>query len=256
MRKEEEQASQETVQQPTESRRDHFRNGFAGRHPDVNMDDEEAYYGALEDEYNNREEELKRHRADNERLNNMFMENPEAAYFMTDLIDGKTPLGETLIRRFGATFKDALDDPSEENVKAFAAALDDHAKRVKESERLQAEFEKNIDQSETNIEQWQATHKVSGEQIDAMREYLTSQFSNLLVGLVTPDMLDFAYKGMNYDTAVNAAEEQGQAAGRNERIQEKLRKGKSDGVPLIQGGGRASSRGRMGSIFDVARGAR
>lgn len=223
------------------SRRDMFREGFASRHPDIDMNDEEAYYGALDDEYNAREEELGRHRDNNKKLNKMFMENPNAAYFMNDLIDGKEQMGVALMRQFGETFKEAVDDPTEANVKAFADALDAHAAKIKEDERLQDEFEKNADASEATIEDWAAAHNATPEQIDAVREFINQQFSNLIVGKISPELLDFAYKGLNYDNDVAAAEENGAAQGRNERIQEKLRKGKGDGVPSIQGGAKAKS---------------
>lgn len=254
--KEKDNTAQQQQQQTPPSRRDTFRKGFASRHPDVNMEDEEAYYGALDDEYNANEQELAKHRENNKRLNSMFMENPNAAYFMNDLIDGKEQMGVALMRHFGQTFKDAVDDPTEENVKAFADALEEHSKKVKENDRLQQEFEANADASETTIEQWASQHKVGIEQVDAMREFINDQFSKLLVGIITPDMLDFAYKGLNYDNAVVAAEEKGAAAGRNAQIQEKMRRGKGDGVPLIQGGAKAGGKQKASSIFDLANSAR
>lgn len=227
-------------QEAQKSRRDMFREGFASRHPDINMDDEEAYYGALDDEYNTREEELNKHRDNNKKLNEMFMQNPNAAYFMNDLLDGKEQMGVALMRQFGETFKDAVDDPTEANVKAFADALDEHAANIRKNDQLQEEFEKNADESETTIENWAAEHNATPEQIDAVREFINTQFANLIVGKISPELLDFAYKGLHYDTDVVAAAESGAAQGRNERIQEKMRKGKGDGVPNIQGGAKAN----------------
>lgn len=217
------------------SRRDSFRKKFSARHPDVNMDDEEAYYGALEDEYNSNNEELSKHRETNKKLNEMFLENPNAAFFMTDLLDGKEQIGISLMRRFGQTFKDAIDDPSEENVKAFADALDENASKIKENDRLQAEFEKNADASEAIIEEWAKSKDMTPDQVDAIREFINTQFGNLLVGIITPEMLDFASKGLSYDKDVAAAEETGAAMGRNEKIKERMKKGKGDGMPMITG---------------------
>lgn len=238
---------------PAKSRREKFREGFSSRHPDVNIDDEEAYYGALDDEYNQREEEIGKYRSDNEKLNNMFMENPHAAYFMNDLIDGKEQLGVALMRQFGETFRDAVTDPTEENVKAFADALDEHAAKIKENEALQAEFEQNADASEATIEAWAVEHKASGEQIDAMREFINNQFASLLSGVITKELLDFAFKGLNYDKDVVAAAESGAAQGRNEKIQEKMRKAKGDGMPMIQGGAKQTPVAKDRFLQDTAR---
>ena len=243
--------SENNVQETSKSRRDTFRESFASRHPDVNMEDEEAYYTALDDEYNSREEELKRNRENNEKLNNMFLENPNAAYFMNDLLDGKKQMGVALIEQFGELFKDAVNDPSPENVKAFADALDAHAKQIKKNDELQAQFEQNVDASETTIENWATEHKATPEQIDAMREFINTQFGNLVTGIITPEMLDFAYKGLNYDKDVAAAEETGEATGRNQRIQEKMRKGKGDGMPMIAGGRQAQTKNKDGFLANA-----
>lgn len=244
-----EQGSQE---QAKKSRRDTFRENFSTRHPDVNMDDEEAYYGALDDEYNANAEELRRNRENNEKLNNMFLENPNAAYFMNDLLDGKKQMGVALMEQFGDLFKEAVNDPSPENVKAFADALDAHAKQIKKNDELQAQFEQNVDASETTIENWAQEHKATPEQIDAIREFINQQFGNLIAGIISPEMLDFAFKGLNYDKDVAAAEESGQAAGRNQRIEEKMRKGKGDGMPMIAGGGRAQTRPKDNFLASAA----
>lgn len=242
-----------TAQEQRKSRRDTFRENFATRHPDVNMDDEEAYYAALDDEMSSRDEELNRYRTDNEKLNNMFLENPQAAYFMNDLLDGKKQMGVALMEHFGDLFKDAVNDPTAENVKAFADAIDEHAKRIKENDELQAQFERNVDNSETTIESWTAAHKATPEQVDAMREFINAQFGNLVAGIITPEMLDFAYKGLNYDKDVAAAEESGQAAGRTQRIKEKVKKGKGDGMPMIAGGGQARTKPKDDFLANATR---
>lgn len=223
-----------------ESRRDAFRRGFAERHPDVDMDDEDAYYGALADEYDQQQGELTRYRDDNDKLNRLFAEHPNAAYFMNDLIDGKTPMGVALMREFGETFRDAVEDPTEENVKAFSDALAEHAERIKEDERLQAEFEQNAAATEQTIADWAKTHNADQQQMDAVRDFINAEFANLITGRITPELLDFAWKGLHYDQDVAAAEETGAAQGRNEKIAETMKRGSGDGVPVIGGGRRAA----------------
>lgn len=244
----EQQAMEQTEQaEPKKSRRDSFREGFATRHPDIDMDDEEAYYGALDDEYNSREEELNRNREDNKKLNDMFMENPEAAYLFNDILDGKEQLGVSLMRHFGQTFKDAVDDPTDENVKAFAKAMEDHAAKIKENDELEDAFEKNAEASQETIDQWASEKGLNPEQVAATRDFINAQFANMLSGYISRDMLEMAYKGLNYDKDVAAAEETGAAQGRNEKIKEQLRKGKGDGMPMIQGG--ANTQGKPKDNF-------
>ena len=149
----------------------------------------------------------------------------------------------------------AADEAPADNapdVKAFADALDAHAKQIKKNDELQAQFEQNVDASETTIENWAQQHKATPEQIDAISEFINQQFGNLIAGIISPEMLDFAFKGLNYDKDVAAAEENGQAAGRNQRIEEKMRKGKGDGMPMIAGGGRAQQRPKDNFLASAA----
>lgn len=222
-----------------ESRSKTFKAKFAERHPDVDMEDDEAYYGALDDEYTARDAELSEYKSNTEKLNNLFANNPNAAYFMNDLIDGKEQLGVALMRNFGYLFKEAVDDPSDENIKAFADALDEHAERVKKNEALQAEFEKNVTASRELIDTWASERGLTAEQVDAVQGYINGEFANLLSGTITPEMLEFAYKGLQYDADVEAAERKGVVAGRNARIDEQLRTKQGDGIPMI-GGGKSS----------------
>ena len=41
------------------SKRDMFRERFQQRHPDVNMDDDEAFYGQMNDDFDSQENDLK-----------------------------------------------------------------------------------------------------------------------------------------------------------------------------------------------------
>lgn len=236
------------------SRRDTWREGFKSRHPDVDMDDEEAYYGALSDEYDTREAELTRNRESNEKINNMFLENPNAAYFMTDLLDGKKPMGVALMEQFGPLFKEAVDDPSPENVKAFGDALAKHAERVKKEEELQEQYEANYDHSQDVLDKWQADNGVDDATRDKVSDYINAQFANILSGIITPEMLDFAMRGLNHDKDVAAAEENGRRSGRNERIDERLRRGRGDGVPRIGGGGVGDGKPSDGFLARAAQG--
>ena len=85
------------------------------------------------------------------------------AYFMNDLLDGKKQMGVALMEHFGDLFKEAVNDPTPENVKAFADALDEHAKQIKKNDELQAQFEQNVDASETTIEDWAQQHNATPE---------------------------------------------------------------------------------------------
>lgn len=224
------------------SQKETFMEGFKGRNPDVNVDDEEAFYGGLQNEYDSREQQLARTRDLDEKMNKMFEENPTSAYFLNDLMSGNNTLAVSLLKNFGPVIKAALDDPTEENQKAFADAMEEYSKRIKETEEIQAQFEKNVEDSDKTIEEWCQQNNVNDEQLGKIKEFISTQFANYLSGITTTEMLDFALRGINYEKDVTAAEQNGRAAGRTERIKETMRKGKGDGMPMMAGGGKAGEK--------------
>ena len=221
-------------------RRDTFLDGLKQRRADAGADeidweDPEARYGAIEDEYNANQEELTRHRENNAKLNNMFAENPNSAYFMNDLINGENA-AVTLTRNFGDVFQDAILDPTEENVKALADAMDEYRKRLKQSEEAEMEFQQNAAQSRSDIDAWKQQNNLSDDQVSQAMDFIDEQFQNLLVGKTTPELLDFALKAQNFDSAVAEATEEGRKEGRGEQLTEQLKKPTNgDGMPAASG---------------------
>lgn len=227
---------------PKKSNRDVFWAGFAERHPDTDMQDREARYAVLQQEYADRDEELSRYRDSNNKLNEMFKENPESAYFLNSMADPNEKMGVTLLRYFGPLFKAAIEDPTPENQEAFTNALEEHAERLKEDERLQEEFDNNITESEAVISEWADRKGLNEDELNGVRDCITKMFTDYLQGKVTTDILDAAYKSINYENDVNKARKEGEVQGRNEQITEKLRKTEGDGIPAIVGGGRANTK--------------
>lgn len=234
------------------SRRDQHLERLRKKYPEKKFEDDEEIYGQISDDYDNYETELEGYRGREKSLSDMFAADPRSAQFLTDMHNGNDPvLG--LVRNFGVEIKDVLDDPEMQD--KIAEANKDYVERVANSKKLDEEYEKNMDTTLETLRQFQAERGMSDEQIDKLVELLLGIVRDGVMGKFSTETLDMASKALNYDADVAAAGEEGEIAGRNAKVVEKLRKSKKgDGTAPIGGknGQGAAPTRKEQSMFDLA----
>lgn len=222
-----------TEEEVKKSRRDAFRERMANRYPDLQMDDEEAFYGRVDDDYTDYEKQIEDYRGREKELADMFTSNPRSAVFLTQWRKGGDPVAE-FIRMYGADFKAALEDPA--NADKIAEANKEFADRVADEDRLEGEYNTNIQQSLSDIQKYQEENGLTDEQVGNAMNFLQKVAMDMIVGKIPVDVLQMALNAMNYDKAVETAGMEGEVRGRNAKIREQLRKrNSSDGVPSMAG---------------------
>ncbi len=234
------------------SRRDQQLERLRKKYPEKKFEDDEEIYGQISDDYDQYEQELDGYRGREKSLSDMFAADPRSAQFLTDMHNGTDPvLG--LVRNFGVEIKDVLDDPEMQD--KIAEANKDYVERVANSKKLDEEYDKNMDTTLKALRQFQSERGMSDEQIDKVVEFLLGVVRDGVMGKFSTETLDMACKALNYEADVAAAGEEGEVAGRNAKITEKLRKSnKGDGTAPLggkngQGGGSQRS---SKSMFDLA----
>lgn len=234
------------------SRRDQHLERLRKKYPEKKFEDDEEIYGQISDDYDNYEAELEGYRSREKSLSDMFAADPRSAQFLTDMHNGIDPvLG--LVRNFGVEIKDVLDDPEMQD--KIAEANKDYLERVANSKKLDEEYEKNMDTTLETLRQFRAERGMSDEQIDKLVELLLGIVRDGVMGKFSTETLDMASKALNYDADVAAAGEEGEIAGRNAKVVEKLRKSKKgDGTAPIGGknGQGAAPTRKEQSMFDLA----
>lgn len=234
------------------SRRDQHLERLRKKYPEKKFEDDEEIYGQISDDYDNYEAELEGYRSREKSLSDMFAADPRSAQFLTDMHNGIDPvLG--LVRNFGMEIKDVLDDPEMQD--KIAEANKDYLERVANSKKLDEEYEKNMDTTLETLRQFRAERGMSDEQIDKLVELLLGIVRDGVMGKFSTETLDMASKALNYDADVAAAGEEGEIAGRNAKVVEKLRKSKKgDGTAPIGGknGQGAAPTRKEQSMFDLA----
>ncbi|MCF0202153.1 MAG: hypothetical protein HUK08_02195 [Bacteroidaceae bacterium] len=224
--------------------------------PDMDMSDAVQRHKAVVGRHKRMRGEIDRYKSNNDKLNALFAENPNAAYFMNDMMSGmsKGDIVNSFLSNFGEDFKAILEDPTDENKERFAKSLEGYAERCQEDERIIAELEKNEAETRQTIADWVAAKKFDEAQKAAVITSLSEMANNFLARKITAEMLEAAYKSANYDDAVKAAREEGLAEGRNETIRKKTRAAVGDGMPIVQGGGGAKGGGKPKDRFLAALG--
>lgn len=243
--------------QEVKSKKDSFRERFASRYPDVNMDDEDAVYGQLSTDYDHFDQNNQRQ----DDFNKMLQDYPQAPGLITGMLTKKNEDGSDfsfvgyLIDALGEDFVEAIEGDAEarkrleENEKK---KLDASEKLAKDKEQLAA----NMEQEDGELDAAIKEAKKKPEEVSDLIEWLYKRSDDgeehdddgfvwraIRYGLKKDDFLRL-FQIKDFDSAVAAAEENGYKRGRNEKIdqQKQLHEGRRGGKKDINvngGGGNA-----------------
>lgn len=187
-------------------------------------------------------------------MSNMFRENPQAAFFLNDMREGKDPV-MSLVRRLGVEVKDVLDDPAMQD--KIEEANKEYLDRVAKSRQLDEEYERNMETTlNKTLPEYMQQNGLSEEDIDAICAAWIQIIRDGIMGILKPETITLIAKALNHDTDVANAQEEGEVAGRNSKIVEKMRNSKKgDGIQNLNGrNGTPSQRAnKPQSVFDLAR---
>lgn len=244
---------QGTQAPPAKGKRDTVLERLKARHPDKDFADDEAMYGQILDDSDAREQELGGYRDREKAFSDLFTSDPRSAKFLTDWKNGKNP-AVALVEMFGDDFVEELKDPAKQEELAKASKA--FAARIAKEKEYDEEYTKNIDESRTMIEQLQQEQGLSDDDIDRAMAFLVGIMKDGILGKFSKESVLMALNALDHDADVAAAQEEGEVAGRNAKINEKLRKqSKNDGTANLAGknaGGNGRPQVRRPALFELA----
>lgn len=205
------------------SKREALLERLKGRYPDMPFEDEEEIYGRINDDYDDYEKGMGEYKKREEELSGMFTADPRSASFLSNWRKGEDPTIQ-LIRQFGTDIKDAIDDP--DKLEAIAEANKEYVDRVSKEKELEEVYEENLKNSLSALEALQAEMGMSDDEIDEAMALLTEIASDFIIGKITPETMKMVFNAINHDADVEQAAIEGEARGKNTKIEEKLRKAK------------------------------
>lgn len=235
------------------SKRELLNERMKGKYPDMDFSDDEVLAGRINDDYDDYESQLNGYRDNEKKITDLFNADPRSASFMIGWSEGADPAVE-LVRQFGTDIKEAIDDP--ERQEAIAAANKEYLERVAKEKELEETYQANLAESLKNIDELQAKHGLTDEQVDEAMALVLQIANDAVVGKFTPETIEMAMKAINHDVDVDEAALEGEIRGKNTKIEETLKRNEAgDGVAALAGKNNIPPKRAGQSIFDEARGA-
>lgn len=237
---------------PVKSRREQFGERLKQKYPDREYADDEALFGQIDDDYADYDNQLNEYRERESRITDMMARDPRSAQFIVDMSNGEDPFIK-LIERLGIDgVTDLLNNP--EKKEKYVEANKNFLERVAKEKELEELYDRNFTESLSMIDQIQQERGLSDETVDAAYDWLKKIANDAIVGIYSRENFEMALKAITHDADVENARVEGTVAGRNAKIEEKLRKPKTgDGTPNLAGSNNAPGKSGPRSIFDEAR---
>ena len=236
------------------SRRDQHLERLRTKYPEKKFEDEEEIFGQISDDYDSFEAENGAMKEREKSLSNMFRENPQAAFILNDMRQGGDPV-LSLVKRLGIEVRDVMDDPAMQD--KLEAANKEYLERVARSRQLDEEYEQNMETTlNKTLPEYQQQNGLSDEQIDAIGAAWIQIIREGIMGILSPETITLIANALNHDADVANAQEEGEVAGRNAKIVEKMRNSrKGDGISNLNGrnGTPSQNANKPQSVFDLAR---
>lgn len=219
---------EKTDNQAVKTSRERLRDRLSSRYPDRQfigedgidaqdvMDDstEELFgeYEARENEYNTHSKRLNDLFASDARIGGLFLRWAEGGNILEHLID-----------EFGDEFLDALG--SEEGKAKFLEAQNRWLDRVSKNKAADEEAQTNFQKSIETLNAFQQEHNLTDEEAIAVFDKVHKIGSDMVRGIYEKESLELALNAINHDKDVKVARAEGELAGKNAKIKEKMRSG-------------------------------
>lgn len=242
--------------QEVTSNKQKWNDNFAQRHADIDSSDEEAYYGAINDDYANYDEKIKGYEEDNKRVSDMLAENPAFAQMLVAAHNGGNPW-KVLAQIGGESLIELMKNPEDEELaQNVLEGMNEYAEKVKESKALEEEAANNVGPSVEALLQVIDENGLDDEKADELCTLWQTIQQDALVNKVTKETWEMLAKAVMHDENVATAETEGEMRGKNAKMQvEKnhILKGASPTAMRGQGGGpREENTGNAGSGFKLS----
>jgi len=200
-----------------QSARDGFRSRVSQRYPELNMEDEDAYYGQM----NSLMDENEEFENNSRRMRESMGKSPlmvEMLYAARNQ-ENFDPL--VYFVEQGLDLDALRDDP--EYAKAIGEARAKYLETQSKRKEIEQAVETNMPSSMEAVNAKAAELGLSEEDTKAVLASMYEDMENLIKGIVDPEKFALCAKGRTHDADVESAREEGVASGLNTAVTDKLR---------------------------------
>lgn len=224
------------------SSRDKLRDRYAKRYPERDFGGENSE-SSIDDEIiaelEGYDAEIQGYRDNDKKIKDLFNSDPRSGRFLVSWAAGGGNPIQYILDIFGPDIQEALQ--SEEGRAKIVESTNAYLERKAQEEAGEAERMANYEQSINDLAAFADEKGLSEEQAIAIFEKINQIGFDVIEGRYTREAYEMAYNAMNYDTDVETARKEGEVAGKNKKIEERLAKVEKplDMPPSVGGQGAA-----------------
>lgn len=196
-----------------------FSKRFAKRHSDIDFEDKEARYGAMNDDA----DMLSKYEESGKALSDIMDNNKWFAAVLMKMQHNPDMNPVEAMADFGVDIQAALQDPDE--AKKVAEIIAKHQEAVAEQKKHADELMKNLRKSR------QTASEIFGDDAGEMWEKFFDIIGEAENGIVSKETWQLFMNGNNYDSDLASAREESAMQARNEKIQNKIRSSATECIP-------------------------
>ena len=205
--------------------RDRLKERYSKKYPDRDFAGEDAV-NAIDDEVIAELEafdaELEGYKANDKKIKDLFNTDPRSGRFLVSWAAGGGNPIQYLLDIFGPEITEALE--SEEGRAKIVESTNKWLERKAAEEAGVKERMANYEQSVSELAAFAQEKGLSDEQAAEVFEKVNQIGFDVLEGKYSRESYEMAYNAMHYATDVESARKEGEVAGRNAKIEEKLAK--------------------------------
>jgi len=205
--------------------RDRIRDRYAQRHPDRDFSGENAS-DELDDlvisELEKYDAELEGYRSNDKKVKDLFNSDPRSGRFLVSWASGGGNPIQYILDIFGPDITEALQ--SEEGRAKIVESTNKYLERKAAEEEGEAQRMANYEQSISELSAFAQEKGLSDDQAKEIFEKVNQIGFDVIEGKYTRESFEMAYNAMNYKADVETARKEGEVAGKNHKIKERLAK--------------------------------
>lgn len=220
-----------------------FSERFSKRHSDIDFEDKEARYGAMNEDA----DALSAYEENGRALSDMFDKNRWLAAMAMDMSKNPDMSPIEWMASQGIDVQAALDD--ENTAKKVAQQIADFQQKKADEDNHEKELMENLKHSADEMNSLGLDDDGKAD----LWEKFFRVVSDAEDGIVSADTWKLFKNAQSYDDDVASAREEGMMQGRNEKIQNKVRKAEKSEVPpslTTNGGGQAQTKKKGSGFWD------
>lgn len=222
-----------------------FSKRFSNRHSEIDFEDKEARYAAMNDDA----DLLGRYEESGKALSKVFDKHKWLAALAIDMEKNPDDNPFDAMARLGIDVKTLLDDP--EGGKKLAEILAKHNEDVAEQNAAADRTFANMQKS------YERLMNLYPDEVDDMWQQLYEIHDKVVSGDISDDIWKMLHNANNYDSDISSARDEAAMQARNEKIQNKVRSSSTEGIPpslsSSGAGNKPAKKQKRESFFDDIR---